>query len=51
LTKKNFFDIIILKIEKKEDLVMAKIPFSKLDAKINNRVNQSSYCNSKGEEI
>ena len=30
---------------------MAKIPFSKLDAKINNRVNQSSYCNSKGEEI
>ena len=30
---------------------MAKIPFSKLDVKLNNKVNDCIYCNLKGEEI
>lgn len=30
---------------------MAKIPFSKLDAKINNKVNNCIYYNTKGEEV
>ena len=30
---------------------MAKVPFSKLDAKVNNDICTTSYCNVKGEEI
>lgn len=30
---------------------MAKVPFSKLDVKLNNKVNDCIYCNSKDEEI
>lgn len=30
---------------------MAKVPFSKLQAKVNNEVTKLSYCNSAGEEI
>lgn len=30
---------------------MAKVPFSKLDVKLNNKVNDCIYCNLKGEEI
>ena len=30
---------------------MAKVPFSKLQAKMNNEVTKLSYCNSAGEEI
>lgn len=30
---------------------MAKVPFSKLDVKLNNKVNDCIYCNSKGEEV
>lgn len=30
---------------------MAKVPFSKLDAKVNNDICTTSYCNTKGEEI
>lgn len=30
---------------------MAKVPFSKLDVKLNNEIKDCMYCNSKGEEI
>lgn len=30
---------------------MAKIPFSKLDVKLNNKVSDCTYCNLKGEEV
>ena len=30
---------------------MAKVPFSKLDAKVNNDICITNYCNTKGEEI
>lgn len=48
---KNFCYNIIIKSDKKEDLAVAKVPFSKLQACVDGGVNRCSYCNKAGEEI
>jgi hypothetical protein len=38
-------------LDKKEIEIMAKVAFSKLEAKVNTKLNVISFVNSKGEEV